>query len=58
VRPSLSRAVPELLLKISSAEGDLSDTEGALSMLRQYPGKMQSDVAGQEGAVHGVKYAC
>jgi hypothetical protein len=32
--------VPELLLKISSAEGGLSDTEGALSMLRQYPGQM------------------
>lgn len=42
VRPSLSRAAPELLLKISSAEGGLNSAPGEASMLTRYQGESET----------------
>jgi hypothetical protein len=57
VRPSLSRAAPELFLKISSAEGGLNSAAGEASMLTRYPGQERGDVQGCDPAVHRFKYA-
>lgn len=57
VRPSLSRAAPELFLKISSAEGGLNSTAGEASMLTRESGRERRDVYGCDLAVHRFKYA-
>jgi len=58
VRPSLSRAVPELFLKISSAEGGLSVAEGGVSMLRRGSRQLRDDRQEHDRACYRVKYAC
>ena len=56
VRPSLSRAAPELFLKISSAEGGLNSAAGETSMLTRYPEQERDDGLSYVPALQNVKY--